>query len=140
VSKAALFEEAERLFVQEGLSLAEIGRRIDVTPVTMSRWKKQGDWDTRRARYLASERHFIDIMHQIKKHLAEKVLDDLQDPDADKNTIPQSIYALSRMMAAVKPYSAAELKKLEEEEKKELTPVERERIIKETIKDIYGIG
>lgn len=69
-------------------------------------------------------------MNELKKTLAEKTK---LEPN------PQNIYALCRIIAATKPYSALELKKMEGEEKKEISPQERETILKEALESVYGI-
>lgn len=135
--KVRFFEEAQQMYVQEGLTLAEISRRLDVSKTSLSYWKRDGDWGNARTKYLSSERHFADLMNQIKYNLAKKLLEELQDSEKAAN--PQNIYSLATLIRALKPYSAIEIKKMEEERKRELTPEERQQIIDEALESIYGI-
>lgn len=56
--KAALFEEAKRLYVQEGQTLASVGQKLGVSQQTLVGWKAEGDWEAWRAKFLKSEEHF----------------------------------------------------------------------------------
>jgi hypothetical protein len=137
VKNAALVEEAKQMYVQEGFTLAKLSSLLKVSKGSLIRWKAEEDWGKARAKYRASERHFVDLMNQIKYKLAKRLLDNLNDPQ--KAADPQAIYSLSTIIRALKPSSAIELKKMEEEKKKEITPEEREDIINEALESIYGI-
>ncbi len=125
--EAALYDEAERLYVEDGKTLEEIGNTLQVSTTTLSKWKSKGDWADQRARYLKSERHFKDVLNELKKKLANRALED---------PTPQNIYALCRVIAVTRPYIAEELKKIEAEEeqrkKRGLTP-DMIKLIKEEI-------
>jgi len=131
---AAYYEEAERLFVQEGLSLREIARRLggEVSESTLARWSVGGDWMRKRKEYLRSEEHFAQVLQELKHKLA---LAALEDPN------PQNVYALCRVIAVLKPSAAVELRQLEKEEAegRRKSPEEIQRIIAETLESYYGI-
>jgi DNA-binding XRE family transcriptional regulator len=128
--KAGLFEEAKRLYVQEGLTLATIAQKIQVSQQSLVKWKAEGEWENWRAKYIKSEDHFSDVLNDLKKKL---VLKALEDP------APQNIYALCRIVAVLKPSAAVELKKIEEEEKKKSSPEDMKKALDMTLEEIYGI-
>ncbi|MDY7036744.1 MAG: hypothetical protein SV375_11360, partial [Thermodesulfobacteriota bacterium] len=73
--KAALFEEAQRMYVQEGATLEEISRRLDVSVTSLSIWKNEGMWQEARMRYLKSEQHFSGLMEELKSKLVIRALE-----------------------------------------------------------------
>jgi len=130
---AAYYEEAQRLFVQEGKTLSEIAQILkDVSERTLARWSSEGEWMRKRKEYLRSEEHFSQILQELKYKLAVAAL---SDPN------PQTIYALCRVIAVLKPSAAVELRQLEKEEAegKRKSPEEIQRIIAETLENYYGI-
>lgn len=127
---AALYDEAERLYVQDGKTLEDIKKTLQVSTKTLSQWKKDGEWDEQRKRYLKSERHFKDILHELKHKLAVKALESMN---------PQDVYALVRVVAASKPYIDVELKKIEEDEKKGMSKEDMKRLAEEILESEYGI-
>lgn len=128
--KAALFEEAKRLYVQEGKTLAAIFEQLNVSQQTLVKWKQEGDWETWRMNYIRSEEHLDQVLNELKKKLALKALEDPQ---------PQNIYALCRIVAVLKPAAAVELRKIEEEERKKTTPEEAKKALAQTLEELYGV-
>jgi transposase len=128
--RAALFEEAKRLYVQEGKTLAAIAEQIQVSQQTLVKWKAEGEWESWRAKYIKSEEHFSDVLNELKKKL---VLKALEDP------APQNVYALCRIVAVLKPSAAVELRKIEEEEKKKSSPEDMKRALDMTLEELFGI-
>ncbi|MDP8255130.1 MAG: hypothetical protein P9M14_05230 [Candidatus Alcyoniella australis] len=131
---AAWYDEAQTLFVREGLSLAEISRQIGVSATTLSKWKAKGDWERLRKRYLESERHFSLMLQELKYKLGKKALETLHI---------KTIYALAYLIASTKPYAQRELKKIEKEEtdqdKRDLSPEEKQRLLDRILETEYGI-
>lgn len=128
--KAALFEEAKRLYVQEGKTLAAISEQLQVSQQSLVKWKQEGEWETWRTQYVRSEEHFDGVLNELKKKLAMKALEDPQ---------PQNIYALCRIVAVLRPSAAVELRKIEEEEKNKASLEKKERTLKETLEEGFGV-
>ena len=130
--RAAYYEEAMRLFVQQGKSLSEIATALPVSARTLATWSNDGNWSRRRGEYLSSEKHFNTILNELKLKLALKAS---EDPD------PQNIYALCRIVAVLKPSAAVELRQLEKEEKENAAMTAEEKLvrIKEALNTVYGI-
>ena len=130
--RAAYYEEAMRLFTQQGKTLAEIAAMLPVSTRSLAKWSTEGNWPKRRMEYLSSEQHFTDILNELKLKLA---LQAQEDPD------PQNIYALCRIVAVLKPAAAVELRRLEKEEKENATLTAEEKLarIQEALSSVYGI-
>jgi len=92
--KAAYFEEAERLYVYEQMTLEGITGKIPVSVRTLSGWKNDGDWDGKRRQYLESRQSFHEELYQLARKLARSVsveIDAGEKPDAGR------LYALLRL-------------------------------------------
>lgn len=98
--------EAERLYVIEQCTLADIAGRLGVSSRTLQTWKAKGDWDAKRRAYLASRRSFHEELYEFGKDLLAKIRQDM----ADEKDIPTGqLYALLRLLPnliKVKDYEA----------------------------------
>ncbi len=56
MAKKHLMIEAERLYVEYGLSFENIASRLDVSEKTVRNWAKAGGWQAKRKEYLESEK------------------------------------------------------------------------------------
>ncbi|MBI2882856.1 MAG: hypothetical protein HYY11_02950 [Candidatus Methylomirabilis oxyfera] len=90
MKKAALYEEARQLYVEQGMTLADVGKSLQVSPTTLVAWKKDGDWEADRRAYLVERGCLRDVLRKIVRKLAEHVLDELNRGECD----PQRIHAL----------------------------------------------
>ncbi|MGA7577840.1 MAG: hypothetical protein WBW52_06745 [Desulfobaccales bacterium] len=86
---------AERLFVQEGRTLAEISSRHQVDLTTLLRWQKEGEWDRKRSALLANP----EILAERLRLALGKMLDALENgEDLD----PKAFNSIARAATAVK--------------------------------------
>lgn len=125
MAKAAIyFEEAQRLYVQEGLSLDAIVEVLGgkVSRRTLYNWKIQGDWDEKRRNYLKQTE---DIQSQLTK-LAQIAM-----KEALANPTPHNIYAVMKAISALKMWQG--VKVIEEEAEKTEKSTEALREIIKTI-------
>jgi hypothetical protein len=97
VKKAALYEEARLLYIEQGLTLAAIGKSLRCSPTTLVAWKKDGDWETDRRAYLIERGCLRDVLRKIVRKLAEHVLDDLNSGTFD----PQRVHALRSALSGL---------------------------------------
>lgn len=128
--------EAERLYVIEQCTLAEIAGRLDVSARTLQTWKTKGDWDTKRRAYLASRRSFHEELYEFGKDLLAKIRQDMAN---DKDVPTGQLYALLRLLPnliKVKDYEAVAGPITEE---KQDSPEETTKNIKDILSTVYGI-
>lgn len=131
---AALVEEATRLYVEEGLTLEEVSKAVEVSDRTVSHWSSKYGWVERRRQYRRLNRDLDELVRKIKIRLAEQLISDSIDP--------QMIYALARGLAVLRPAAAVELRNIEKAEKEAetLSPEEKREKVKQAIEGIYGIN
>lgn len=120
---AIYFDEAQRLYVNEGLSLdAIVGILANkVSRKTLYNWKVQGEWDTKRKNYLKETKDLQEDLLELAK---------LTIKEAKANPTPHNIYAMSKAIAALKSYQGVKL--IEEE----TTPAERKGLTEDAVKEI----
>ena len=97
MKKAALYEEARALYVEQGLTLAEVGKAVGVSSTTLVGWKKDGDWEADRRAYRVERACLRDVLRKIVRKLAEHVLADLEKGECD----PQRIHALRSALSGL---------------------------------------
>lgn len=59
-------ETAEKLFIEDGLMAKEISTIVGISVQTLSKWKKEGNWENKRNELLAAP-------HKIKEFLMEEL-------------------------------------------------------------------
>ena len=89
-----LIREAARLHA-EGFTLADIGRTIGVSPSTVKRWKKKGDW--RRENRPGADRRPAEILRELLNSKIRELDGSLTSADVDEIAkITASIERLER--------------------------------------------
>lgn len=81
MSKLKLYKQAENLYIEEGMSIEDICRNLDISRRTIFYWKKKYDWDkSRKKKYKFENKlstEMIDIalkfMQQISKNMDNKI-------------------------------------------------------------------
>lgn len=62
---------AERMFVEDGMTAKAISDILDVSQVTLSKWRNDGDWEKKRAEMLAAPHKLREILMKELKTIAE---------------------------------------------------------------------
>lgn len=88
--------EAERLFVEEGLTCKAISEALDISEVTLSKWRKEGRWDQKREEMLASP-------HKIKELLIKqlKIISEGGKSEVDADALSKMHKVISGLSATV---------------------------------------
>jgi uncharacterized protein YjcR len=76
--KALYFNEAERLYVVEQMTLAEIASRLRLAERTVRTWKDEGDWETKRLHGLQEKQRFDEELYVFARTLMAKIRADLE--------------------------------------------------------------
>lgn len=128
--------EAERLYVIEQCTLAEIAGRLDVSARTLQTWKARGDWDAKRRAYLASRKTFHEELYEFGKDLLTKIRQDM----ADNKDIPTGqLYALLRLLPNLVKVKDYETVAQAEATEKPASPEDATRDIQDILSLAYGI-
>ena len=128
----ALIEEAARLYIQEGYTLAQVSAELGVPERTVQEWSRKFEWVKRRKRYLLQNEELEALIHKLALRLVKAALE--ENPD------PQLLYALTRAYTAVKPSAQERLRELEKLEKEgaEKSAEERMKALLEFLRS-YGM-
>lgn len=88
--------EAERLYVIEQCSMAEIASRLGVAERTVRNWKERaGNWDDKRRGYLASKQGFHEELYEFGRELLKSIRTDMAE---GKEVSASRLYALLRLL------------------------------------------
>ncbi len=96
--KDLYFDSAERMYVIEQKTFAEIASQLDVSERTLSDWKAEGEWDAKRAQYLESRQSFHEELYEFSRTLMKSIKRDL---DNEKQVDSGRLYALCRLLPNV---------------------------------------
>lgn len=72
---------AERMFVEDGMTAKAIAEMIDISQVTLSKWRNEGQWEQKRTEMLAAPHKLREILMRELKTIAEGG-DSIVDADA----------------------------------------------------------
>lgn len=78
------------LYVEQGMTLADVGKSLKVSPTTLVAWKKDGDWEADRRVFLVEQGCLRDVLRKIVRKMAEQILKKITLGEWN----PQEIHAL----------------------------------------------
>lgn len=136
--KAALYDEARRRYVEDGQTLAAIGKALQVSPTTLVGWKKAGDWERDRARHRQQVDSIWDMIPTIVRRTCERVQQDLDRGEVD----PQKLHAVRALLGLViKPrkVEVAVATPPADGEARTPSPHELRRLIEQILQTEYGV-
>ena len=70
INNKAKKELAEKLFIEDGLTAKEISPLVGVSEQTLSRWRKEGNWDNKRNEFLAAPDKIKEVLMKELKSIA----------------------------------------------------------------------
>lgn len=111
--KHIYFQEAERLYVIEQCTIAEIASRLKLSEKTIRLWKEEGDWERKRAQFLKEKQSLAEELYVFARKLARSIMDDWEKGE---KVDPGRLYALARILPLiirVKDFESATLEKKE---------------------------
>lgn len=122
---AAIYEEAKRLYVYEGLSIDAIVELLkkQVSRKTLYNWKTDFNWDEQRKKYLEQNEDLQKELYEIARNAIK---------EAKANPTPHSIYAVAKAITCLKLMQGIELKD-NSDEPKSIKPETIEFIKKEIL-------
>lgn len=69
--KHKLYNVAETLFIDQGMTCVAISEQLGLTAATLSKWRNQMDWDNRRTEVLSSPNKIRAILREELKWIAD---------------------------------------------------------------------
>lgn len=133
--KDIYYNEAEKFYIQDQLTIAEIESRLGVCEKTIRTWKAEGNWDEKKKRYLQEKSSFHEELYAFSRKLMKSIEEDWE---SGKQVDSGRLYTLTRMLpmiTKVKDYEDVRVSKEKDLSEKGLT----EDLVKNIEKEILGI-
>jgi hypothetical protein len=96
--KHLYFNEAERLYVVEQCTIAEIASRLGLGEKTIRMWKEEGDWERKRMQFLKEKQSLSEELFVFARKLARSIMDDW---DKGEKVDTGRLYALTRLLPLI---------------------------------------
>lgn len=133
--KQLYFNEAERLYVVEQSTIAEIASRLRLAEKTVRNWKDEGDWEKKRLQLLKEKQRFDEELYVFARKLLENIRKDMEN---DVKVDPGRLYAFTRLLpliTKVKDYedNVAAREKAEQDATPKATTADVMRIIEDAL-------
>lgn len=97
MSKQEFYNDALRLFVEDGLSCPQIAQAIPVSEKSLQRWAQEGAWRSKRVEYVKSQRSTLVNLQQILEGTIHE-LSQRHPEDVDASTVDKII----KLVGAIK--------------------------------------
>lgn len=128
------YKQAETLFLQDGLTVDEICKNLNVSRRTIFYWREKYEWDRKRAEKLATKENFSKELQSFAEKLMVKITTDMNN----KKPVNQSeFYTLTNLLKYLPDVAKFELKQQTQTPKPtgQLSP----EFIKQIEKEFFGI-
>lgn len=126
--------QAERMYIYDKKSLAEIGMELGLSRRILFYWKKEYNWDNKRFDAEHNKNRFSEELLEFARKMMNKISADI---DNNQKTPPPEIYSLINILEnipLVKQYTES-LQSEQKTEKKGLTP----DIVRQIEREILGM-
>ena len=134
MSKMKYYKQAETLFLQDGLSVDEVCKMLNVSRRTIFYWREKYEWDRKRAEKLATKENFSKELQTFAEKLMAKITTDMQN----KKPVNQSeFYTLTNLLKYLPDVAKFELKQQSQPPKP--TGQLSEDFVKQIEKEFFGM-
>jgi len=79
--KALYYNEAERLYTEEQMTINEVSSNLNIAVRTVNYWKKNKNWDDKREKFLNSKRTFHERLYDFSHILMDSIEKDIKNGD-----------------------------------------------------------
>jgi len=99
VAKKKIYcEEAERLYVEEQMTIQEISLRLNVSVRLINYWKKDKDWKEKRKNFLKTRQNSDLRTYYFAKRILYRLEDDIAK---GKKVSTKRLYSFTRMIDSI---------------------------------------
>lgn len=134
--KETYFMLAEKYYVEEQLPVSSIATRLNITPKTLGEWKKEGDWENKRMKFLQSQYNCYSALYELVNKMTQKIVDDYGNnisPDGS------TLYFIKSMVGELPKLKKFELDEIQEKTKNEQSEININRdVLSEVNKYLRG--
>lgn len=134
--KGTYYNEAERLYAEDQMTINEISSKLNVAVRTVNYWKKGKSWDDKREKFLNGKRTFHERLYDFSQTLMDAIENDIK---SGEKLDAGRLYTFTRILpliTKIKDYEDV-INKLRQPNKKNksLSP----EIIRQIEEEILGI-
>lgn len=72
---------AAQYFIEMQMTAGQIAKRLNLSEKTVHNWKKAGEWETKRKRYLKSQYSTNQTLYELLHMVAKKALEDFKNEE-----------------------------------------------------------
>lgn len=69
---------AEKYYVEEQMPVSGIEKKLSITQKTLHCWRKDGDWDEKRNKFLRSQCNCYASLYELVNKMTQKILEDYE--------------------------------------------------------------
>lgn len=120
--KHMYYEEAQRLYVTELMTIREISSKLKVSQRIIGYWKKDNDWDEKRKEFIKSKQSFHGDIYEFAKEIMQGIREDCKKGEKIDSGRMYYFTRMLPMMIKVKQYEDEAKQKQVAEDKKTLPP------------------
>lgn len=91
--------EAERLFVEKGMSLTQIAKILPVSTQTLVAWRKKNHWDKKRSRFLTQPTGITDRLRELLELRLKRLFEKM---DQGEEVTDAEIDGITKLVASIK--------------------------------------
>lgn len=113
-SKAELYAEAERLYVQERMSMDDIAQKMGRDVRSIRTWAAEGDWVGRRARYSEASGKTHEKLYTLIQRLTDKAIESCEEGSEPSQSQLYFIGKMAPLLLKLQTYEEAAEKPEEE--------------------------
>jgi len=120
-NKKYLYNEAERLYLYDFMTIDEVAARLKLNRKTIMAWKADGDWEIKRKDFLKSKKCFHEELYELARNLLNGISSDLAKGEKVDAGRMYAFCKIIPMFTKVKDYEDIVNKKEKSEAPKGLT-------------------
>lgn len=98
VKNEIIIANAERFYILEQMTVKEVAEQVGVNERTIRRWKKERNWDTKKAQYYST----TSLFHKEMYNFARKLMNSIEYDMDNGNEINSSrLYTFTKMLPLI---------------------------------------
>lgn len=138
MTKMKYYNEAEKLYIEDKMTVDEIAHQLNISRRTLFYWKKKYNWDKRRNDLNSNNLNFSAELRNFIRKLMAKLTKDMENKTPTAQAEIYTLLNLIKSLPEVKKYenSVAGVTKKQRTQTRKILP---QKLIEQVEKDILGI-
>lgn len=134
--KAALYGDAERLYVQEQLTLEAIAKKLGCGVRSLVNWKREGNWDDKKKNFLETTQSMHEELYELARLLTTKNLNKVREGSEPEK---EQLSFVVKVMASIERTRKYETEVSEPKEDPAAAKKEKMKNLKDRIHQQFGV-